>query len=237
MVVIGKLNDPNLPINIFNFVKEIYKIKTGKEILLELAIEPVYSSFYDYLVKMGYYFDKEIIENYLLSLKVKPFVILTGNSGTGKTKIAQLFAQYLSLDKSVEKNITTYVKAKSSSKKYKVWTLNRSDLHPLNLTLEQDMDIKVDNIKTNGKLSMSPRLWYNDPDKKIENLLDNITTTNPDKDIKIEIITSTNDSSKYKIVPVGANWTENRHIVGFFNVITEKYQKTASLDLILEAQK
>ena len=38
-----------------------------------------------------------MIENFLLSLKVKPFVILSGNSGTGKTKIAQLFSKYIAL--------------------------------------------------------------------------------------------------------------------------------------------
>ena len=52
-------------------------------------------SFYNYLISKGYYFDKGLIENYLLSLKVKPFEILTGNSGTGKTKLSQLFAQFV----------------------------------------------------------------------------------------------------------------------------------------------
>lgn len=36
--------------------------------------------------------------------------------------------------------------------------------------------------------------------------------------------------------PVGASWTENWHMVGFYNVLTEDYQKISSLDLILEAQ-
>lgn len=36
------------------------------------------------------FFDKAIIENYLLSLKVKPFTILTSNSGTGKTKLSEI---------------------------------------------------------------------------------------------------------------------------------------------------
>lgn len=35
---------------------------------------------------------------------------------------------------------------------------------------------------------------------------------------------------------VGANWTENRHIVGYYNVISSKYQRTAALDLILRAK-
>lgn len=53
-------------------------------------------SFQEYLLSKGYLFDPKIIENYLLSIKVKPFVIFTGNSGTGKTKLSQLFAEYIS---------------------------------------------------------------------------------------------------------------------------------------------
>ena len=88
-------------------------------------------SFAEFLNEEGYVFDSEMIENFLLSLKVKPFVILSGNSGTGKTKIAQLFSKYIALK--------------------------------------------------NGKC--------------------------------------------HKIIAVGANWTENRHIVGFYNVITKSIKK------------
>ena len=38
-------------------------------------------------------------------------------------------------------------------------------------------------------------------------------------------------------VPVGANWTENRHIIGFYNVITNEYITSDALELILEASK
>ena len=60
-------------------------------------------SFYKFLISNGYYFDKDLIENYLLSLKVKPFEILTGNSGTGKTKLSQLFAKFINGDIKLKK--------------------------------------------------------------------------------------------------------------------------------------
>ena len=50
---------------------------------------------YDYYEAKGFFFTKEILTRYFLSLKTKPFVILTGISGTGKTKIAQIFADYI----------------------------------------------------------------------------------------------------------------------------------------------
>ena len=100
-----------------------------------------FDSFYDYLIDEGYYFSRETIENYLLSLKVKPFVILTGNSGTGKTKLSQLFAKYL------------------------------------------------------------------------------------------------NENDNYKIIPVGANWTENRHILGFFNILENEAHYTPAYYLIEKSQE
>ena len=50
---------------------------------------------YDYFNSKGFFFSKEVLSRYYLSLKAKPFVILSGISGTGKTKIAQLFADYI----------------------------------------------------------------------------------------------------------------------------------------------
>lgn len=103
--------------------------------------QPLFTSFYEFFSDQGFYFNPELVENFLLSLKIKPFVILTGNSGTGKTKIAQLFAEYL---------------------------------------------------------------------KKVNNC-------------------------QHKLVPVGANWTENRHLLGFYNIITKNYQETTALKLIMSA--
>ncbi|QTH42027.1 DUF3578 domain-containing protein [Cohnella sp. LGH] len=47
----------------------------------------------DYIRQRGFSFPDHLINNFYLSLKTKPFVILAGVSGTGKTKLIQLFAE------------------------------------------------------------------------------------------------------------------------------------------------
>lgn len=49
-----------------------------------------------YIKDKGFSFDDELIENFYLCLKSKPFVILAGTSGTGKTKLVKLFAEAIS---------------------------------------------------------------------------------------------------------------------------------------------
>jgi hypothetical protein len=52
-------------------------------------------------------FTTDYSRRYITSLLAKPFVILTGNSGTGKTRIAKQFAEYLEVNtESGEKNWT-----------------------------------------------------------------------------------------------------------------------------------
>ncbi|AIQ11233.1 McrB family protein [Paenibacillus durus] len=48
-----------------------------------------------YIIQKGFFFPEHLIENFYLSLKTKPFVILAGISGTGKTRLVKLFAEAL----------------------------------------------------------------------------------------------------------------------------------------------
>ena len=50
-----------------------------------------YEPYYKYYEDKGLNFDRGLLTSYCLSLRTKPFVILSGISGTGKTKIAQFF--------------------------------------------------------------------------------------------------------------------------------------------------
>ena len=47
----------------------------------------------NFIYNRGYIFDISFIKNFYLSLKTKPFVILAGISGTGKSKLVRLFAE------------------------------------------------------------------------------------------------------------------------------------------------
>lgn len=46
-----------------------------------------------FIKQNGFHYPDPLIENFYLSLKTKPFVILAGISGTGKTKLVKLFAE------------------------------------------------------------------------------------------------------------------------------------------------
>ncbi|MNM40667.1 5-methylcytosine-specific restriction enzyme B [compost metagenome] len=48
-----------------------------------------------FIIQKGFFFPEHLIENFYLSLKTKPFVILAGISGTGKTRLVKLFAEAL----------------------------------------------------------------------------------------------------------------------------------------------
>ncbi len=47
----------------------------------------------DYVTGSGFYFPEQLTHNFYLSLKTRPFVILAGISGTGKTRLVRLFAE------------------------------------------------------------------------------------------------------------------------------------------------
>lgn len=56
---------------------------------------PIRHELYDFLETQGFRFPEWLVTDYIISLAAKPFVLLSGISGTGKTKLAQLVAEYL----------------------------------------------------------------------------------------------------------------------------------------------
>ena len=59
----------------------------------ELPIKNTLMQINNYIASKGFTYEQGLIENFYLSLKSKPFVILAGTSGTGKTRLVKLFAE------------------------------------------------------------------------------------------------------------------------------------------------
>ncbi len=66
------------------------KVKEGEE---QLSTKDIVEQIKNYIASKGFSYEGNLIENFYLSLKSKPFVILAGTSGTGKTKLVKLFAE------------------------------------------------------------------------------------------------------------------------------------------------
>lgn len=75
------------------------------------SLKPVFglapdTRFSTFLARRGYVFEPELIRRFILSLKTRPFVILTGRSGSGKTILAHMFARYMDEKKRIDESLT-----------------------------------------------------------------------------------------------------------------------------------
>lgn len=70
-----------------------YEWKVGEKEVPEISIKESVELIKEYIASKGFSYDEELIENFYLSLKAKPFVILAGTSGTGKTRLVRLFSE------------------------------------------------------------------------------------------------------------------------------------------------
>ena len=55
----------------------------------------IYTKFYESAIESNLFFSKSLVLRFISTLITKPFVILTGLSGSGKTKLAQAFAMWI----------------------------------------------------------------------------------------------------------------------------------------------
>lgn len=74
--------------------EEVDEVEEESVVLIHDAeIKEVLDHIRDYITQRGFYFPSHLIDNFYLSLKTRPFVILAGISGTGKTRLIRLFAE------------------------------------------------------------------------------------------------------------------------------------------------
>lgn len=80
-----KLNAENIPL-----------IKLNPKKVINMKNEFNYKTFHQYTKDAGLIFTEKMVARFVASLCTKPFVICSGLSGSGKTKLAQSFVQWIS---------------------------------------------------------------------------------------------------------------------------------------------
>ncbi|WP_438496809.1 MrcB family domain-containing protein [Paenibacillus sp. IHBB 3054] len=75
--------------------EEVEILPQEAEPLKDEQVTGILHQIQSHIRSQGFFFPEHLIENFYLSLKAKPFVILAGISGTGKTKLVKLFAEAL----------------------------------------------------------------------------------------------------------------------------------------------
>lgn len=195
--------------------------------------------------------DEAFIRRFVAALLAKRFVILTGLAGSGKTKLAQAFARWVSPH------------AASSSDKFAPGTEIPSD----RITYI---------VKRADRLAVE---FWNDPDEEkaikvvlpralIQEWVDyisanNLTDNTPARQIREGVAGTTKYSTQlnsfetifkaaafaslaapqgtkasrcYEVVSVGADWTSSEHVLGYADGLDKnRYIRTKALDLILRA--
>jgi hypothetical protein len=63
-------------------------------------------SLWQFCLDRGFYFEPDMLARYVASIAAKPFVILAGVSGTGKSKMAELVAEFYSAARTAETSTT-----------------------------------------------------------------------------------------------------------------------------------
>lgn len=215
-----------------------------------------------FFAERGLWIPEETITNYALSLITKPFVILTGISGTGKTKIAQVFAEFMCPDEvqaspmlpaTTDSSFTvrpapllTYgymnvkqdiqelleVPAKGSSISIKVTTPD-SALHDVTLT---NIGFSNPEASTQVRLFIKKELKAWIKQNASEDAL--IRFEKVPTGLSVGLVSGQRilaKSDRYAFISVRPDWTDNRGLLGYYNPLTEEYVATELLRLMLRA--
>lgn len=82
-----------------NFTSSREQIVNDPPNPMNLEAKTIIDHVYKYITNCGFRYQYEDIANFYLSLKTKPFVILAGISGTGKTQLPRRFAEAVGMAK------------------------------------------------------------------------------------------------------------------------------------------
>lgn len=206
----------------------------------------------------GLLFSRELVANYVLALQTKRFVILTGISGTGKTRIAIAVARHV---QSVSPKTVAETPSDAISVEVKPYNFEhsrmvlpvavRSQLLDAAGTVSQAAEREI-RVRYPGGLATLAYYWGDKAAKKSERLLFKgvfrewfqstfrvgdrfwlrVHPAETDDLGELEIGLPETDI----VVPVRPDWVDSRGLLGYLNPLTNEYSTTPFLNLLLRAR-
>jgi len=215
-----------------------------------------------YFQYKGFYFDQDLITAFYSALKTKGFVILSGLTGTGKTKLAQLFAEIFEIEKIEEKTDEKYlsfaIEVSPYMLQYNRIHLPKRSYEILNLfDTEKEKYVKVvggneeeickivkyaaDRYPYTLLLKGKVAKWFKDNFKEKEKLQIEVVPTEDNENVILFLKKFEPEKRQiekkpaYIFLSVKPDWRDSNSLLGYYNPITRKYEKTSLLDFILDA--
>jgi energy-coupling factor transporter ATP-binding protein EcfA2 len=209
-------------------------------------------------------FPDEVVTTFLLSLWTKPFVILTGISGTGKTRIAQALAHALEPGTTHESAAPVLEPGDERHASFRIsdWTLRSGRFYlgvdqlpafevperggsvriALSLPGGATGVLRLNNIDLSATTRELRLLFADTPTRRW--LVDHANVGDVFRlefeaadraSASIHLRQGAGAARRRLLIPVRADWADARGLLGFWNPITSAYERTPLVDLLLRA--
>lgn len=209
------------------------------------------------LRKAKLFFPEELVCQYLAALQTKRFVLLTGISGTGKTRLAQAIAQHFRGRRVEQRAVelpegAVELRASKYMFKYRRFivparlagSIVLEGPGPWSMRLHAEGQSWMVTLGADKPLTVLLRrdafAWFNGRLKEGDAFALEAIATDAGNELRITVPSERDEqvevSDNYEVIAVRPDWTDGRPLLGYFNPITEGYTTTPFLRLMLRAR-
>ena len=164
--------------------------------------------FKEYCENKGYYYDIDLIRRFITSLETKRFLLITGISGTGKTKIAELWIDFLNCN--LERSLQIAIGSN--------WNDNKKLLGFKNILFDYEKSYEP------TKLVNLFRKANNDLDNEYIIILDEMNLSYVERYFA-DFLSALESLKREILLPDGSSiyWTDNIKVIGTVNIDETTY--------------